>query len=61
MAESFTHSDGRVCRLLPYALDGVAGLLEGYFYGAPPDLRKCQREHGLEGAEDEHPADQQQP
>jgi hypothetical protein len=49
----FTHADGRVCRCLPYALDGVDGLLEGYFYGDPPTMRRCHREHGLQGAEDE--------
>lgn len=49
--QTFTHSDGRQCRYLPYALDGVQGLLHAYFYGMPPDMRKCLREHGLEGQE----------
>jgi hypothetical protein len=53
--ESFTHSDGQVCYYLPYARDGVSGLLHGYFYGAPPDMHRCHREHGLEGADDEQP------
>ena len=46
--QTYRHDDGRVCRYLPYALDGVAGLLHAYFYGAPPEMRKCLREHGLE-------------
>ncbi len=57
MPESFTHSDGRVCRYLPYAVDYLAGLQHGYFYGTPPDMRRCHREHGLEGIEDEQPDD----
>ena len=45
---SIRHADGRLCRYLPYALDGVQGLLHAYFYGEPPDMRKCLREHGLQ-------------
>jgi hypothetical protein len=53
--DRFTHADGRQCRYLPYALDGVAGLLKGWFHGMPPDMAKCHREHGLEDQEDEQP------
>ena len=49
--ESFRHEDGRVCRFLPYALDGQVGLLHAWFYGVPPEMRRCQREHGLEDSE----------
>ena len=49
--EKVTHADGRVCRYLPYAMDGVQGLLHGWFYQAPPDMRKCDRAHGLNGEE----------
>lgn len=50
---SIRHADGRICRYLPYALDGVRGLRHAYFYGEPPDMRRCLREHGLEDTEDE--------
>jgi hypothetical protein len=49
----FTHRDGRVCYWLAYSRDGMAGLLHGYFTGLPPDMRKCQRAHGLQGREDQ--------
>lgn len=54
-ADPFTHRDGRVCHWYAYARDDIKGLLHGYFHGAPPELRKCHREHGLQGAEDEGP------
>ena len=46
----YEHDDGRICRWLAYTVDhdserpsGV--LLRAYFYGLPPDMRKCWRDH----------------
>lgn len=44
--ESFRHADGRVCWCLPYALErSPYQLHHGWFYGEPPDLRRCDRDH----------------
>jgi len=51
---SIRHADGRVCYRLPYALESQPRqLLHAYFYGESPELRKCDRAHGLddEGAQ----------
>jgi len=50
----YEHEDGRVCRWLAYSLDhdslqpsGI--LLHAWFYGLPPDMRRCQRDHHTTG------------
>lgn len=44
---TFTHTDGRLCMFLTYALDSrpEQGLQRAWFYGLPPDLHRCHETH----------------
>jgi hypothetical protein len=52
---AYQHADGRLCRWLAYSLDHNSDspsgqLLRAWFYGLPPDMRRCDRDHDPKGA-----------